>query len=69
MRKEAGFEVLDRIDIYCSGNEKIAGILNKNSDSIKADVLCSNIYESITDKGYSKNWNINGENVTLTVVK
>lgn len=69
MRKEAGFEVLDRIDIYCSGNEKIANILNKNSDSIKSDVLCSNIYEGVTDKGYSKNWNINGENVTLAVVK
>ena len=39
MRKEAGFEVLDRINVYYEGNDKIAEIFAKNGESIGKDVL------------------------------
>ena len=68
MRKEAGFEVMDRIRIYAQGNEKIAMILENNADEISADVLADEIRIGET-AGYSKEWNINGEKVTLGVEK
>ena len=68
MRKEAGFEVMDRIRVYCSGNNKLIDIIARNSDSIKGDVLADDIIFSAT-AGYVKEWNINGENVTLAVEK
>ncbi len=67
MRKEADFEVLDRIKVYYSGNDKIADILSANEDTIKADVLADDIIEGTA--GYTKEWNINGEKVTLSVEK
>ncbi len=65
MRKDAGFEVLDRIKVFYSENAKIQGIFDRNKDEIKSDVLADEI-----DKGageFSKEWNINGEKVTLSV--
>ena len=68
MRKEAGFEVMDKITVYSNGNDKIAELISKNEDTVKNDVLATEI---ITGKieGYSKEWNINGENVTFGVKK
>lgn len=68
MRKEAGFEVLDRINIYFKDNNKIAEIFNKYNTQISSDVLADNIFEGET-KGYEKSWNINGESVILSVEK
>ena len=68
MRKEAGFEVLDKITVYYSNNEKIKNIISKNIEQIKEDVLATDILNDAKD-GYTKDWNINGEDVTLTVVK
>ena len=68
MRKEAGFEVLDHIKIYYNGNEKIAGVIERNKDSVMADVLAKDAIEG-KGSGYSKEWNINGEKVTLEVEK
>jgi len=68
MRKEADFEVQDHIKLYHTGNEKIGGIIGKNKDIISEEVLADEIGEGIAD-GYTKEWNINGEKVTLTVVK
>ncbi|MBR1738450.1 MAG: isoleucine--tRNA ligase, partial [Firmicutes bacterium] len=65
MRKEADFEVLDRITVSYSGNEKLAKIFTDNADKIKADVLADNIVKSSETNGYSKEWSINGEKVTL----
>jgi isoleucyl-tRNA synthetase len=67
MRKEAGFEVLDRITIYFEGNEKIAQIFADNGESICADTLAVEAKEG--KAGYTKDWNINGEEVTLSVEK
>lgn len=66
MRKDNGFEVMDHITVYTSGNEKVAAIMQKNADFIKEIVLADDI---ICDKveGFEKEWSINGENVTLSI--
>ena len=68
MRKEAGFEVLDRIKVYHTGNSRIAGIFAGNKEQISGDVLANDITEG-SGQGYTKEWNVNGENVTLCVEK
>ena len=68
MRKEAGFEVMDRITVYASGNEKIEQILRDNEKSVAADVLADGFIFNETD-GYVKEWKINTEKVTLGVKK
>ena len=68
MRKEAGFEVMDKIRVYEAGNEKITKIFDANKEQIKSEVLAVAI-NSGEVKGYSKEWNINGETVTLGVEK
>lgn len=68
MRKEAGFEVMDHILITSEGNEKIAGILEAHGEVIKSEVLAEDITLGKA-AGYTKEWNINGENVTLGVEK
>ena len=68
MRKDSGFEVMDNINIYCSGNEKIADIMERNADSIKSETLAVNIVFG-SETHFSKNWNINGEDVILGVEK
>lgn len=68
MRKEAGFEVMDHIRVYTKGNETIESILKAHEEEVKSEVLADSIqYE--TTAGYEKEWNINGENVTLGVEK
>ena len=68
MRKDSGFEVMDNINIYCSGNEKIAGIIERNADFIKSETLAKDIVFG-SETHFSKNWNINGEDVILGVEK
>ncbi len=67
MRKDAGFEVMDHIIIGVTGNNKLAELINKNKTDIVGDVLADDVV-SVTD-GFVKDWNINGENVTLSVKK
>ena len=68
MRKDAGFEVMDKIMLYAKDNEKIRNILQKNQEQITSEVLANGVIFDTID-GYSKEWNINGENVTLAVSK
>jgi isoleucyl-tRNA synthetase len=67
MRKDAGFEVMDRITVYVSGNDKIAALMDKNFSQIGSVCLADSIVTG-TD-GFTKEWDINGENVTLGVKK
>ena len=68
MRKEAGFEVMDKIAVYLEGNDKLEEIVRKNEDLIKSEVLADEVgYDSV--KGFTKEWNINGESVTMGVEK
>ncbi len=68
MRKEAGFEVMDYIRVYEEGNEKIASLLEQHGHEIKGEVMAKEIAVGEMG-GYSKEWNINGENVKLGVEK
>ena len=68
MRKEAGFEVMDKIIVNVDKNTKIEDIINNNLDEIKSEVLAEKI-EFGKMSGYGKEWNINGENVSLGVEK
>ncbi|MBQ6466722.1 MAG: isoleucine--tRNA ligase [Clostridia bacterium] len=68
MRKKAGFEVMDTINVYLSGNEKIAQILEVNKASVSRDVLADNIYYT-AGGSFSKELDLNGEAVTVGVEK
>ena len=68
MRKEAGFEVMDKIRIFASGNETIGQILDKFREQIQNEVLAQSIELNMV-QGYQKEWNINGEKVVLGVEK
>ena len=68
MRKEAGFEVMNHINVFQDGNDKIAEILKKHTEEIKKEVLADNILTG-TMGGYTKDWDINGEKVTFGVEK
>ena len=68
MRKEAGFEVMDKITVFAKDNEKVINILNANADEIKSEVLATDVVTGSTD-GYEKSWNINGEEVVMAVKK
>lgn len=68
MRKDAGFEVMDHIRISVCDNEKITEVIKRNEDTIRLEVLANEaVYDTVT--GFTKEWNINGENVTLGVEK
>ncbi|MGN0313307.1 MAG: isoleucine--tRNA ligase [Fusicatenibacter sp.] len=66
MRKEAGFEVMDKIRVYVKDNDKIVSIMNAHGDEIKSEVLAEDIVTGET-KGYEKEWSINSEKVTMAV--
>ena len=68
MRKEAGFEVMDKIVVYAHGNVKIQDVMKTHEDEIKSEVLADEMVLGETD-GYVKEWNINKEAVTMGVKK
>lgn len=68
MRKDAGFEVMDRIRVFVSGNDTIEKIMSKNEETIAHDVLADAI-ASGEGGSYSKEWKINGEAVKFGVEK
>ena len=68
MRKEAGFEVMDKIVVYAHGNDKIQDVMKAHEDEINSEVLADEMVLGETD-GYVKEWNINKEAVTMGVKK
>ena len=68
MRKEAGFEVMDKIAVSYTADKKAAAVFDRNKDVIQSEVLAVSITADNLS-GYSKEWNINGEKVTLSVEK
>ncbi|HAH18487.1 MAG TPA: isoleucine--tRNA ligase, partial [Eubacterium sp.] len=71
MRKEAGYEVMDKIEVAVSNNDKVTEIVKANKEKIASEVLANDIYFESLDKDskYEKEWNINAEMVTLAVNK
>ena len=68
MRKESGFEVMDHITLYVQGNEKLEQLFIKNRTEIQNTVLADELVVNAMD-GISKEWNLNGEEVTIGVKK
>ena len=68
MRKDSGFEVMDHIKVSLNGNDKLAAIVKDNNDSIATKVLANEIVFG-TDVANAKEWDINGEKVTIGVEK
>ena len=66
MRKENGFQVVDHITVYAAGNDKLVDIMSRNEDLLKKVVLADKVVYGSTE-GFVKEWNINGEDITLAV--
>ncbi len=67
MRKDSGFEVMDNINIYITGSEKVVGIAMKNAEAITGDTLGKSLTNAEGEN--AKEWDINGEKVTIAVEK
>ena len=68
MRKEAGFEVTDHIRIYLTGSEKLAALAQDCRAALCSATLCDELcLAAAPETAYTKNWDINGETVTLGV--
>ena len=67
MRKDSGFEVMDRIRVAFSGNEAILAVAERNADEICDETLADSLTEGTLT--FSKKWNINGESVVISVEK
>ena len=65
MRKDSGFEVMDRINVAFSDNAQVLAVALKNAEQIKDETLADSITEGTLE--FSKKWNINGEDVVLSV--
>ena len=66
MRKDSGFEVMDNINLYVSGNEMLENVVKKFEDTIKHDTLAKNVYYNEQNKEY-QDTPINGENLKIFV--
>ena len=80
MRKEAGFEVMDHIELFAGGNEKLSAVLKRREAEIRPVVLADRLEllrEDSADRGelppsdgrYEREWDINGERLRLAVKK
>ena len=68
MRREAGFDVVDHIYLYYQGSDVIKNVMEQFGTEIATNVLADKI-QNKSGAGYTKEWDINGETVTLTVEK
>ena len=66
MRKDKNFEVLDKINLYVSDNEKIENVIRKFEETIKHDTLADNIFYNKEGRDYIDT-NINGENLKVDI--
>ena len=66
IRKDKGFEVLDNINLYISGNAMLEEVIKQNAELIKHDTLAINIIYNQDRKEYTET-NINGETLNIDV--
>ena len=66
MRKESGFEVTDHIKLSVTGSAVIDNVMKKYADRIKSDTLCDAI---VSGGDFAKDWDVNGEKVTIAISK
>ncbi len=70
MRKEAGFDVVDRISVTYATTDTLAPVIAKSADAIADAVLATSITAAPAPaSAYAKSWNINGEKAELSVEK
>ncbi|MBR2634811.1 MAG: isoleucine--tRNA ligase [Clostridia bacterium] len=65
MRKDADFNVTDRIEIGIAGNRRIEELAKAKENEICSDTLALSVSSEIGE--ISKEWDINGETVTISV--
>ncbi len=68
MRKDAGFQVTDRIHVTMAGNDKLAAILNRNRQAVAQVTLAASIAVA-EPAGFVKEWDVNGEKAAFGVRK
>ncbi|MBQ4303515.1 MAG: isoleucine--tRNA ligase [Lachnospiraceae bacterium] len=68
MRKDSGFEVMDRIRVSLTGNKKLTQVAEKNRAAITGKVLAEDLLEGVS-LTHEKEWDINGEKVRIGVEK
>ncbi len=68
MRKDAGFEVMDHIRVSLCGNAKLFAIAENNREAICGKVLAEELHADVSF-AVTKEWNVNGENVTISLEK
>ncbi|MBO4807714.1 MAG: isoleucine--tRNA ligase [Lachnospiraceae bacterium] len=68
MRKDINFEVMDRIKVGITGNDKLAEVVKKNESAIATKVL-ADVISTTENFANAKSWNVNGEEVTISVEK
>ncbi|MBQ3791472.1 MAG: isoleucine--tRNA ligase, partial [Clostridia bacterium] len=69
MRKEADFNVTDHIELAAKGSHIVLDVLGKYRDAIAKSVLADSVREGEIPGGVSKDWNLNGEDVTISILK
>jgi isoleucyl-tRNA synthetase len=72
MRKEAGFDVVNHVNVYYYSEDILANAINENLGTISKEVLADKIerkQSEFFDSCYVKRWNINGEDITIAVEK
>ncbi|GKX68658.1 isoleucine--tRNA ligase [Inconstantimicrobium mannanitabidum] len=67
LRKESGFEVLDKINLYVANNDMLLDVIKRNEDTIKKETLTDNIFYG--EEATYFEFSINGENLNIAVVK
>ena len=68
MRKDSGFEVLDRINLYVAENAMLESVIKKFELQIKHDTLADNIFYGKQTSNYIET-SINGEKLKISVEK
>ena len=69
MRKEADFNVIDRISIYYEGSDSLQKAMASQEQYIKNETLANNLIHGIESNHFQKEWTINGEEVVVGILK
>jgi len=68
VRKDAGFDVTDRITVTCQGDDEVVAAVKAFQGMIENGVLATAIgYDAAPEGAVSQEWDINGKKATLSV--
>ncbi|MDP3832166.1 MAG: DUF5915 domain-containing protein, partial [Ignavibacteriaceae bacterium] len=69
MRKDAGFEVTDRIRINFSADETLFNAINQFNDYIANETLAESVNSVVSEEGFIQDWNINDLYCKISIEK